>query len=58
MQQGTDGNSSDSSTGKPYATKSAAGNAAARTFFPLGYREGFSQWVLPRSQHSFFSHRY
>jgi cardiolipin-specific phospholipase len=29
----------------PYAAQAAAGAAAARAFFPLGYREGFSQWV-------------
>jgi hypothetical protein len=29
----------------PYATQAATGAAAARAFFPLGYREGFSQWV-------------
>ncbi|KAJ5244269.1 hypothetical protein N7489_004365 [Penicillium chrysogenum] len=28
----------------PYAAQAAAGAAAARAFFPLGYREGFSQW--------------
>lgn len=31
--------------GTPYAARAAAGAAAASTFFPLGYREGFSQWV-------------
>lgn len=31
--------------GTPYAARAAAGAAAARSFFPLGYREGFSQWV-------------
>lgn len=31
--------------GVPYATQAAAGAAAARALFPLGYREGFSQWV-------------
>lgn len=31
--------------GTPYAAQAAAGAAAARAFFPLGYREGFSQWV-------------
>ncbi|KAJ5791690.1 uncharacterized protein N7518_008701 [Penicillium psychrosexuale] len=30
--------------GTPYAAQAAAGAAAARAFFPLGYREGFSQW--------------
>lgn len=32
-------------SGSPYATQAATGAAAARAFFPLGYREGFSQWV-------------
>lgn len=32
--------------GTPYAARAAAGAAAAsNAFFPLGYREGFSQWV-------------
>jgi hypothetical protein len=32
--------------GTPYAARAAAGAAAAsNSFFPLGYREGFSQWV-------------
>lgn len=32
--------------GTPYAARAAAGAAAATTtYFPLGYREGFSQWV-------------
>lgn len=31
--------------GTPYAARAAAGAAAASSFFPLGYREGFSQWV-------------
>jgi len=31
--------------GTPYATRAAAGATAASSFFPLGYREGFSQWV-------------
>ncbi|KAJ6119420.1 cardiolipin-specific deacylase [Penicillium sp. IBT 18751x] len=30
--------------GTPYAARAAAGAAAASSFFPLGYREGFSQW--------------
>ncbi|KAF7719910.1 Cardiolipin-specific deacylase [Penicillium ucsense] len=31
--------------GTPYAARAAAGAAAAsNSFFPLGYREGFSQW--------------
>lgn len=37
--------SSEDRTGTPYAAKAAAGAAAANSFFPLGYREGFSQWV-------------
>ncbi|KAK9854681.1 hypothetical protein MYU51_003901 [Penicillium brevicompactum] len=44
-QQRADSNSSDSSQGKPYATRAAAGAAAARALFPLGYREGFNQWA-------------
>jgi hypothetical protein len=44
-QHRSDGNSSDGSSGTPYATQAAAGAAAARAFFPLGYREGFNQWV-------------
>ncbi|KAJ5893768.1 cardiolipin-specific deacylase [Penicillium taxi] len=28
----------------PFAANTAAGAAAAASFFPLGYREGFSQW--------------
>ncbi|KAJ5328267.1 hypothetical protein N7452_008657 [Penicillium brevicompactum] len=43
-QQRADSNSSDSSQGRPYATRAAAGAAAARALFPLGYREGFNQW--------------
>lgn len=32
--------------GTPYAARAAVGAAAAsNSFFPLGYREGFSQWV-------------
>lgn len=32
--------------GMPYAARAAAGAAAAsNSFFPLGYREGFHQWV-------------
>ncbi|KAJ5617841.1 hypothetical protein N7537_002955 [Penicillium hordei] len=31
-------------SGSPYANQAAAGAAAARAFFPLGYREGFNQW--------------
>lgn len=31
--------------GTPYAARAAGGAAAAHSFFPLGYREGFSQWV-------------
>ncbi|KOS37737.1 hypothetical protein ACN38_g11467 [Penicillium nordicum] len=31
-------------SGNPYATQAATGAAAARAFFPLGYREGFNQW--------------
>ncbi|KAJ6036474.1 cardiolipin-specific deacylase [Penicillium herquei] len=30
--------------GTPYAAGAAAGARAANAFFPLGYREGFSQW--------------
>jgi hypothetical protein len=37
--------SSEDRTGTPYAARAAAGAAAANSFFPLGYREGFSQWV-------------
>ncbi|KAJ5601297.1 hypothetical protein N7510_010831 [Penicillium lagena] len=33
--------------GTPYAARAAAGAAAAPSFFPMGYREGFSQWVRP-----------
>ncbi|KAK5787834.1 hypothetical protein VI817_010331 [Penicillium citrinum] len=32
-------------SGTPYAARAAAGAAVANSFFPLGYREGFSQWV-------------
>ncbi|CAG7923688.1 unnamed protein product [Penicillium olsonii] len=42
--QRSERNSSDSSQGTPYAASAAAGAAAARAMFPLGYREGFSQW--------------
>ena len=32
--------------GTPYAARAAVGAAAvSNSFFPLGYREGFSQWV-------------
>ncbi|KAJ5579228.1 cardiolipin-specific deacylase [Penicillium hetheringtonii] len=31
-------------SGTPYAARAAAGAAVANSFFPLGYREGFSQW--------------
>lgn len=33
--------------GTPYAAGTAAGAAAAasNSLFPLGYREGFNQWV-------------
>ena len=51
-QQHSDGNSRDGSSRTPYATRAAAGAAAARAFFPLGYREGFNQWV----NHSFKHH--
>ncbi|KGO74809.1 hypothetical protein PITC_030870 [Penicillium italicum] len=37
-------NNNERVSGSPYATQAAAGAAAARAFFPLGYREGFSQW--------------
>lgn len=37
-------NNPERTSGSPHATQ-AAGAAAARAFFPLGYREGFSQWV-------------
>ncbi|KAJ5106479.1 cardiolipin-specific deacylase [Penicillium angulare] len=30
--------------GTPYAARAAAGAKAASAFFPLGYKEGFSQW--------------
>ncbi|EKV11200.1 Alpha/beta hydrolase, putative [Penicillium digitatum] len=36
-------NNPERTSGSPHATQ-AAGAAAARAFFPLGYREGFSQW--------------
>ncbi|KAJ6190698.1 hypothetical protein N7519_000719 [Penicillium mononematosum] len=36
----------------PYAAQAAAGAAAARAFFPLGYREGFSQWQQPNTKSS------
>ncbi|KAJ5446445.1 hypothetical protein N7491_002527 [Penicillium cf. griseofulvum] len=38
------GNNTERISGTPYAAQAAAGAAAARAFFPLGYREGFSQW--------------
>ncbi|KAJ5713830.1 cardiolipin-specific deacylase [Penicillium malachiteum] len=41
------GNRSSSQQGRegtPYAAGAAAGARAANAFFPLGYREGFSQW--------------
>lgn len=38
-------NSTEGREGTPYAARAAAGAAAANSFFPLGYREGFSQWV-------------
>ncbi|OQE39147.1 hypothetical protein PENCOP_c007G06122 [Penicillium coprophilum] len=38
------GNNTERIPGTPYATQAAAGAAAARALFPLGYREGFSQW--------------
>lgn len=38
-------NNTEGISGSPYANQAAAGAAAARTLFPLGYREGFSQWV-------------
>lgn len=37
--------SSENRGGTPYAARAAAGAAVANSFFPLGYREGFSQWV-------------
>ncbi|KGO44636.1 hypothetical protein PEX1_002220 [Penicillium expansum] len=37
-------NNTEGISGSPYANQAAAGAAAARTLFPLGYREGFSQW--------------
>jgi cardiolipin-specific phospholipase len=41
----SDETSRNGSSRTPYATQAAAGAAAARAFFPLGYREGFNQWV-------------
>ncbi|KXG53652.1 uncharacterized protein PGRI_007020 [Penicillium griseofulvum] len=38
------GHNTERISGTPYAAQAAAGAAAARAFFPLGYREGFSQW--------------
>lgn len=32
----------------PYAARGASGPAARPAWFPLGYREGFSQWVCQR----------
>ncbi|KAJ5788535.1 hypothetical protein N7457_003525 [Penicillium paradoxum] len=43
-QRRADGTHVPATTGTPYAAQAAAGAAAARAFFPLGYREGFSQW--------------
>ncbi|KAJ5861008.1 uncharacterized protein N7529_008318 [Penicillium soppii] len=40
----SDETSRNGSSRTPYATQAAAGAAAARAFFPLGYREGFNQW--------------
>lgn len=37
--------------GTPYAARAAAGAAAAPSFFPMGYREGFSQWVILPPNH-------
>ncbi|CAI7620968.1 unnamed protein product [Penicillium glandicola] len=37
-------NNTENISGSPYATHATAGAAAARALFPLGYREGFSQW--------------
>lgn len=31
--------------GTPYAARSPSGPAARPAWFPLGYKEGFSQWV-------------
>ncbi|KAJ5586909.1 cardiolipin-specific deacylase [Penicillium hispanicum] len=46
--------------GTPHAAGAAAGAAAANSFFPLGYREGFSQWWarLPAAvaEHKVLSH--
>lgn len=44
-------NSTEGREGTPYAARAAAGAAAASSFFPLGYREGFSQWVS-RPEHA------
>ncbi|KAJ5572133.1 hypothetical protein N7535_005793 [Penicillium sp. DV-2018c] len=43
-QQHSVGRNAQQSHGTPYATQAAAGASAARVLFPLGYREGFSQW--------------
>lgn len=45
---------SHSREGTPYAARAAAGAAAASSFFPLGYREGFSQWVSRTSSAHYF----
>lgn len=29
----------------PYAARAKAGSSVSNSFFPMGYREGFSQWV-------------
>ncbi|KAJ5964273.1 uncharacterized protein N7479_004149 [Penicillium vulpinum] len=42
--QRSGGSSTERISGTPYAAQAAAGAAAASAFFPLGYREGFSQW--------------
>lgn len=34
--------------GTPFASRAAAGATAASSLFPMGYREGFSQWVSRR----------
>ena len=50
--QGNRRSSSQTREGTPYAARAAAGAAVANSFFPLGYREGFSQWVCYFPKHT------
>lgn len=39
------GRNSPTGENAPYAARAKAGSSVSNSFFPMGYREGFSQWV-------------